>query len=83
MGSLALVQLTAAAVGNSVQRLNRKNDFRKVRQQQAIALQFHLDRVQHVHRVTFVAADQADELAVPVEHRPDTSAFRTWTNQAT
>jgi hypothetical protein len=39
------------------------------------AVQLHLDRIEHLHGMAFVTADQANELAVAVEERPDAGAL--------
>ena len=69
------MQLAFAAVGNSIQTLNRVHRFGKVVEQQVVAIQLGLDRLEHVHRVAFVATDQADKVPVTVEHGPDAGAF--------
>ena len=66
MGSLALEELPAAAIGNSVEALDRKNDFGIVVEQQIVSVEFHFDRIEHVHRVPFVGADQANEITMAV-----------------
>ncbi|MEQ8790099.1 MAG: hypothetical protein RIC55_27630 [Pirellulaceae bacterium] len=71
----ALVELSVAAIGDAVEALDRIYNLGIVLQQQVVAIQFHLDGIEHVHRMTFVRPDQADELAVPVEHSPDAGAF--------
>jgi hypothetical protein len=51
---LALVKLTVAAVGDPVEGLDRVDHLGEVLQQEVIPVQFHLDRLQHVHRMPFV-----------------------------
>ena len=72
---LSTIELTAAAIGNPVEALDRKDHLRKILQEQLVAVQFRLDRLEHVHRVPFVTADQAHELAMTVEDGPDASTL--------
>jgi hypothetical protein len=73
--TLAFVELPVAAISDPVEALDRVDDLREVLQQEVVAVELHLDGVEHVHRVAFVRPDQTDELAVPVQHSPDTGAL--------
>jgi hypothetical protein len=75
MSALALIELPVGSISDAVERLDRKDDLGKVFEQQIVPFELHLDRVEHVHRVAFVAADECDEVAVAVENSPDAGAF--------
>jgi hypothetical protein len=75
VGALALVELPGTAVGDAVEALDRVDDLGEILEQEVVAIEFHLDRIEHVHRVAFIRSDQADELAVTIEHGPDAGAF--------
>ena len=75
MRSLAFVELALAAVRDPVETLDRVDDLGIVLEQEVVAVQFHLDRIEHVHRVAFVRTDKANEFTVTVEHGPDAGAL--------
>ena len=75
VGSLALVQLAIAAVGDPIEALNRVHHLGIVGEQEFVAIEFHFDRVEHVHRVAFVATNKADELTMTIECCPDASGL--------
>ena len=72
---LALIKLAIAAIGDAVEPADRLADLGEVLGQEIIAVEFHLDGVEHVGGVPLVGADQTDELAVAVEHGPDAGTF--------
>ena len=69
--AFALKELAVGSVGDSVESLDGKTDFGIVGQQQIVAVEFGLDRIEHVAGVTFVATDQTNEITIAVENRPD------------
>lgn len=64
-------RVARTAVGNPIETLDGKTDVGEVLQQQPVAVEFSLDRFEHVHLASIVAADEADEVAVAVERGPD------------
>ena len=51
---MSAVAEIAKVAPNAVKAVDRENDFGEVIQQEIVAVEFHLDRVEHVHRVAFV-----------------------------
>jgi hypothetical protein len=71
VGAFSLVKLAATAIGDTIQRPDRKAHLGTVFQQQVIPFEPRFDRIEHLFGVPFVRANQADELAVPVQRCPD------------
>jgi len=75
MRSLSLVELAVATIGNPIEGLDRKYHLRIVGQEQVVAIELGLDRFEHVACMAFVATNEAYELSVAIEHRPNACAF--------
>ena len=73
--AFALVELSGTAVGDAVEALDRERHLREVGGKMLVHLQLGLDRVEDFQRGGFACADQHDELAVSVQHRPDGGGF--------
>ena len=70
MSPFALIELARAAIGNSVETLNRKHGLWKILQQPLVAIQLHLDGLQHLLGMGFAGSNQCDELTVSKQDRP-------------
>ncbi|WP_165701152.1 hypothetical protein [Crateriforma conspicua] len=69
------MKLSVGSVGNAVQGLDGETDFGVIGGEHVVAIEFGFDRVEHVASVPFVTSDQANEVAVAVEHCPDAGDF--------
>ena len=72
---LTLEELPGTAVGDPLQTADRMDDLREILQQEVVAVELHLDRVEHVLGVLFAGPDQGDELPVPEEDGPEAGAL--------
>ena len=72
----AVVELPGAAVCDAVERGDGEGRLREVRRDVFVDLQLRLDAFEHFERGALGRADEDDERAVAVEHRPETRGFR-------
>ena len=74
--ALALVELPRAPVRDPLQLRYRVHHLREVLGEVLVDLKLRLDGVEHLKRRALARADDDDELAVPVGHRPDGGGLR-------
>jgi hypothetical protein len=73
--SFPFVELAIASVGDSIKRLNGKNNLGVIRKEQLVSIELHLDRFEHIAGMALIATNETYELSVAIENRPNASTF--------